>query len=139
MREILLPVVFGASLLLLNSGCSTAEHGAYQPQNATKFNQENTAKFVLLDPGAQRSVTCSGLQEGFATDGRLQVAANVRNRENRRIEVQINCVFKDALGFAVEETPFTTVILTENETQTVKFESMNDKAKTYTVRVRQAR
>lgn len=138
MKKILLPILCAASLPLLNSGCST-EHGAYLPENATKFNQETTAKFVLLDPATQNSVTCSGLQEGFTTDGRLQVSANVRNRENRRIEVQVNCAFKDALGFVTEETPFTTLILTENETQTVKFDAMNDKAKNYTVRVRQAR
>jgi len=138
MKPILPSVLCAASLLLWNSGCST-EHGAYLPENTTQFNQETTAKFVLLDPRTQNSVTCSGLQEGFSSDGRLQVAANVRNRENRRIEVQVNCAFKDAQGFVTEESPFITLILTENETQTVKFDAMNDKAKNYTVRIRQTR
>jgi len=109
------------------------------PQSTTKLDHENNAKFVLLDPGAQYSVTCPGLQETTLPDGRLQVVARVRNRENRRIEVQINCEFKDAQGFANDSTPFQTLILTENATEAVKFESMNDKAKSYTVRVRQAR
>jgi len=63
----------------------------------------------------------------------------VRNRENRRIQVQINCEFKDAQGFPVDSTPFQTLILTENATESVPFTSMNSKAKNYTIRVRQAR
>lgn len=113
--------------------------GAYAPKNTTKYNQESTAKFVLLDPGAQRSVTCSGLQERRLEDGRLEVVANLRNRENRRIEVQVNCVFKDEQSFSVDDTPFQIVMLTENATESIKFVSMNNKAKNYTVRVRQSR
>ena len=70
---------------------------------------------VLLDPGVQYSVTCSGIQEQTLPDGRLEVVAHLRNRENRRIEVQANCVFKDQNGFSTgDETPFVMVILTEN-------------------------
>ena len=137
MKKTLLAGFCCLPLLLLQGGC--AHEGAYAPQNTDTNNLENTAKFVLLDPGAQRSVTCSGLQETRLTDGRLQVRASVRNRENRRLEVQINCVFKDDQGFAVDDTPFRSLILTENETQGVEFTSINDKAKTYTIRVRQAR
>ena len=134
-----LPLVLclGAAFI---SGCqSHPETGALPPQSSTKFDTENREKFVLMDGGAQYSVTCSGLQETTLPDGRLQVVARVRNRENRRLEVQANCEFKDSQGFAIDSTPFETLILTENATETVKFESMNDKAKNYTIRVRQAR
>ena len=95
---------------------------------------------VLLDPGVQYSVTCSGVQEQTLPDGRLEVVAHLRNRENRRIEVQANCVFKDGNGFSTgDETPFVMVILTENGTEDVKFVSMNNLARKYTIRVRQAR
>ncbi len=124
--------------LALVSGCTS--EGAYAPKNTTKYDLENKAKFVLLDPGAQASVTCSGLSERFTEDGRLEVTANVRNRDNRRIQVQINCVFKDVQGTATgDETPFQTLILTENAQEAVKFTSMNNQAKGYTIRVRQAR
>lgn len=120
------------------SGCSHG--GAYAPKNTTKYDLENQANFVLLDPGAQRSVTSSGIQERILPDGRLQVTANIRNRENRRIEVQVNCVFKDAQGFPTgDETPFQTLILTENAQEGVTFTSMNNQARKYTIRVRQAR
>ncbi len=138
MNKTLFSLLPCASLLLLASGCASHE-GAYAPVNADRGTMEAIAKFVELDPGAARSVTCSALLEGRTPEGRLVVKANVRNRENRRIEVQINCVFKDEQGFTVEETPFESLILTENETRGVEFTSMNDKPKTYTIRVRQAR
>jgi hypothetical protein len=54
--------------------------------------------------------------------------------------VQAGCVFKDVNGVATgDETPWQTVILTENATEQVKFVSANDQAKKYTIRVRQAR
>lgn len=132
-----------ASLLLatilaagVTSGCKSG--GAYAPKNATKYDLENTQNLVLMDKMVQRSVTSSGIQEGRTPDGRLQVIANLRNREARRIEVQANCEFKDAQGFPVDSTPWQTVILTESSQEGVKFISLSDKAVRYTVRVRQA-
>lgn len=122
------------------TGCqSDHDHGAYTPVNATVNNLEDSARFVLLDAGAQKSVTCPGIQETRLADGRLQVQANLRNRENRRIQIQANCVFKDAQGFPVEDTPFQSVFLDENAQEGVKFVSSNDKALRYTIRVREAR
>lgn len=134
--------ILGISILsavLALTGCKHPETGALTPQSTTGFDTENKEKFVLLDKGAQYSVTSSGLQETILPDGRLQVKANVRNRENRRIQVQIDCQFKDLQGFVTEEMPFQTLILTENSQETVSFTSSNDKAKRYTIRVRQAR
>jgi hypothetical protein len=91
--------------LALLTGCQT-DHGAYAPQNTQVKNLEDSARFVLLDKGAQRSVTSPGIQDTRLPDGRLQVQVNLRNRENRRIQIQVNCVFKDAMGFVVEDTPF---------------------------------
>jgi hypothetical protein len=136
MRKILL-LAAGMALAGLMTGCASG--GARAPKNTDKFNVEQSAKFVLLDSRTQHSVTCAGLQEGTTADGRLKVVATLRNRENRRIEVQVNCVFKDAQDFAVDETPFRTVILDENAMQAVTFEAFNKRALRYTVRVREAR
>ncbi len=128
-----------ATLLSL-AGCVAVESGPFRPLDTTKFTLENTDKFVLLDQPAQYSVTCTGLQERTLADGRLEVVANVKNRESRRIEVQINCVFKNEQGFSTnDETPFQTLILAENATEAVHFAAMNAAAKKYTIRVRQAR
>src|SRR2546430_11617288 len=92
--------------------------GAYEPRNVNKYDLENSAKFVLLDKGVERSVTCPNIMERVTDDGRLEVTANVRNRLNRRIEVQINCVFKDDQGFPTsDEASFKTLILDENRSE----------------------
>jgi hypothetical protein len=124
---------------LLMAGCKHPETGALTAQSTTGFDAENKERLVLLDKKVQYSVTTSGLQDTILPDGRFQVKANIRNRENRRIQVQVDCQFKDIQGFVTEEMPFQTLILTENSQETVSFTSSNDKAKRYTVRVRQAR
>lgn len=126
-----------STVVLIASGC--ARGGAYSPKNTAKFNQEDAAKFVLLDADMQHAVTCTGIQEGRTQDGRLKLVANLRNRENRRIEVQVSCVFKDAQAFAIDESPYRTLILDENSTQSVTFESFRKEASKYTIRVRKAR
>jgi hypothetical protein len=135
------PILAMALVLALGSilvtGCRTG--GAHAPKNTTKYDLENKEPFVLFDKGAQRSVTCSGIQHRRTPDGRLEVNANVRNRENRRIQVQINCEFKDEQGFVVEATPFQTLFLDENAQEGVRFVAMNDQAQKFTIRVRQAR
>lgn len=125
----------------LVAGCaSTHDKGPYLAETPKTPAHENTANFVLLDPGTQYSVTCSGMTEKTLPDGRLEVTALIRNRENRRIEVQVNCVFKDGnMNPTGDETPFQPLILTENAQEAVTFTSMNGLAKKYTIRVRQAR
>jgi hypothetical protein len=127
------------ALLAFGAGCARHE-GAYAPVHKAGADLENQAKFVLLDQGTRDSVTVTGLQERILEDGRLEVVSNVRNRLNRRIEVQINCVFKDARGFPIQDdVPFRTLILTENAQEGVRFVSAIPGADTYTIRVRQAR
>jgi uncharacterized protein YcfL len=133
-----LTAFLAASALMICAGCATP--GPFTPQDTTKYTVENTEKFVLLDQQVQYSVTCTGLQERTLTDGRIEVVANVKNRENRRIQVQIQCVFKDDLSASTgDDTPWQTLILSENSTEAVKFTASNTLAKKYTIRVRQAR
>ena len=140
MKKTLLALGLLAPGLALFTGCHTDyDHGAYLPVNTTVNDVENSAGFVLLDRRAQYSVTCPAIQETRLGDGRLQVVANVRNRENRRLQVQIDCDFKDAQGFSIEETPFENIFLDENAQQSIRFVSMNDKPARYTIRIREAR
>jgi uncharacterized protein YcfL len=139
MKPIALPLLAAALAVLGLAGCVN-ETGPFAPLDTTKFTLENTDRFVLLDQAAQNSVTCTGLQEVPLSDGRLEVVANVKNRENRRIQVQVSCVFKDAQGFSTgDETPWQNLILSEYATEAVRFTAMGPAAKKYTVRVRQAR
>ena len=140
MNKALVSLLAAGATLLLVAGCSTHDQGPYLAQTPKTPPYEGMEPVVLMDPGVQHSVTCSGIQEQVLPDGRLEVVAHLRNRENRRIEVQANCVFKDQNSFSTgDETPFMMVILTENGTEDVKFVSMNNLARKYTIRVRQAR
>lgn len=134
-------MLMAGGAVLLVAGCSsTQDKGPYLPQTPKAPAYEAREPVVLMDPGVQHSVTCSGIQEQTLPDGRLEVIAHLRNRENRRIEVQANCVFKDQNSFATgDETPYVMVILTENGTEDVRFVSMNNLARRYTIHVRQAR
>lgn len=134
-------ILFPMAALLFVAGCQTRhDQGPYLPQNSPTPAYENSEPLVLLDPGVRHSVTSSGSLARTLEDGRLEITLQLRNRENRRIEVQANCVFKDLSGFTTgDETPFQAVILTENATEQVKFTSANNLAKRYTIRVRQAR
>ncbi len=141
MNKSILQILPVAAALLV-AGCeSTHDKGPYLPQQPKTPPYESNEPLVLLDPGVRHSVTSTGQpQARLLEDGRLEVVAQLRNRENRRIEVQANCIFKDVNGVSTgDETPFQTVILTENATEHVNFVSANDKAKRFTIRVRQAR
>ena len=141
MNKAFLSLLAAGGTVLLAAGCSSShDKGSYLPQTPKTPAYEGKEPVILMDPGVRYSVTCSGIQESALPDGRMQVVAHLRNRENRRIEVQANCVFKDQNGFSTsDETPFVMVILTENATEDVKFVSMNNLARKYTIRVRQAR
>jgi hypothetical protein len=135
MKALIVSVLTAGAVFL--AGC--AHEGARTPVHTTKFDTENTSQYALMGPRVQRSITFSGTQQRVLDDGRLQVITNVRNRENRRLEVQISCVFKDEQNFSTgDETPWHTLILTENSQEAVNFTSMNSRAKNYTIRVREA-
>src|SRR6185369_16041471 len=140
MKKSIIQILPVAAALLV-AGCGTGhDQGPYLAQTPKTPAHESTEPVVLLDPGVQHSVTYTAVNARTLEDGRLEVVVQLRNRENRRIEVQANCVFKDVNGVSTgDETPFQTVILTENATEHVKLTSANDKAKRYTIRVRQAR
>ena len=125
-------LTLSACLAILLSGCGapTARQSAIS----------NNSKFVALGSLGSRIVQCTALQENTLPDGRLEVRANILNLVNKRVDLQINCIFKDAQGFSSgDETPFQTLILDETAQETITFTSLNTKAKDYTVRVRLAR
>ena len=89
----IIPVAASAALFI--TGCeSTQDKGPYLPQPSKAPAYESTEPVVLMDPGVRYSLTTTG--QPFAQtlpDGRLEVTVQLRNRENRRIEVQAGCVF----------------------------------------------
>jgi uncharacterized protein YcfL len=112
--------------------------GPYTPTPAAEV--EGREPVVLMDPMVQTSVTSQGVHYRELPDGRLEAIAVIQSKDPRRIQVQVQCVFKDANGIMIDdETPWQTLILTENGQEQLSFKSMNNRAKKATVRVRQAR
>jgi uncharacterized protein YcfL len=136
------PLALVAAACLL-AGCASEPHdqGPYLPQTSTTPGYEANAPVLLMDPGVQHSVTTVAPPLARELeDGRVDVVVQLRNRENRRIEVQANCIFKDINGLSTgDEAPYQTVILTENGTEQIHFVSANNLARKYTIHVRQAR
>ncbi|MFP6902833.1 MAG: YcfL family protein [Verrucomicrobiia bacterium] len=122
-------LIVSACAIIIGCGTPVAQ------QSATA----NNSKFVALGTLGARTVRCTAMQETQLPDGRMQVRANILNLINKRVDLQISCAFKDEQGFAIDTTPFQTLILDETAQETVEFISLNAKAKDYTVRVRLAR
>jgi len=128
------------NLLLILSAVLTAIFAGCGTPSAQQSIIANNSKFVALGSLGSQTVQCTALQETTLPDGRLQVRANILNRVNKRVDLQVNCVFKDEQGFSTgDETPFQTLILDETAQESVTFTSLNNKAKNYIVRARIAR
>jgi hypothetical protein len=131
--------IFAAALTgWLLAGCHLGR-GPFLPHETTKYSIESTEKFALIDEPAQLSITCTGLQERINGAGLLEVTANVKNRENRALVVEIRCVFKDDNGFStLDETPWNALTLGAGATEAVHYTAVNHLAHKYTIVVRGA-
>lgn len=129
-------ILLSLSALIL-AGC--CHGGAYQPKNTDKYDLENREPVALMSSRVQDSITVSDLIQGVTPDGRLTVQANLRNRREHPIEVQVSCVFKGPDGFSTgDETPWQYLRLTENAQETVSYAAMNRSAAKFTIRIREA-
>lgn len=132
-------LVAGAWATMALFGCAT-EQQVYQPLDTTKYTLENTDRFAALDRATQQTLSCTGIQQYALADGRLEIIANLKNRDSHRVEVQASCAFRDEQGLAiVEETPWKNVSIAENATEAVRFTANNAAGKKFTIRVRQPR
>jgi uncharacterized protein YcfL len=130
-----LPFLAGATALWL-AGCSTRP-GFLRADDSTKYSIESTGKFVRID---QVAVFCTGLQEHVTREGRLEILANVQNRENARVQLEVRCVFKDGNGFSTgDETPWRILLLEAGATEAVHYIAGNNLARKYTIMVRPVR
>ena len=95
----------------------------------------------VLSPSLDGIVECEDVQTTHTPDGRMAVTAYVQNLQPHRIQVQVNCVFKDERGYPTEGegSPFRNLILTENAREPVMYTSLNDKARYCTIRIRTPR
>ena len=95
---------------------------------------------VFVDPQVQALTADVGDRSVVRPDGRLHVEVDLKSLAGSRLQVQLQCVFLDEQGLpTADETPWETLFLTENSTETVPFDSLNPLARTFTVRLRVTR
>lgn len=132
-------VLGSAVVCLFAAGCATEAEPTVAVET-TKYTLENTETFSLQDKAVLAAISCTGVQHYTLGDGRIEVIANLKNRSPKKLTIQTSCAFRDAQGTPLaDETPWTTLTIAENTTETVRFPAGSPLAKKYTVRVREAR
>jgi hypothetical protein len=117
------------------SGCATGEPGSYVPLNTSVNGGEDHALVVVVDSRLQYSVACPAIEERATPDGRLEVTARLRDREDRPLAVKVDCIFKDARGHRVgKDAPAQLMTLNVNVPAAVHFVADSSAAR-YTVRI----
>jgi hypothetical protein len=119
-----------AALTLLLAGCAAGPSAA--PSAA-----EDTGPFVPLDRIARAAVSCTAYQERELADGRLDVAADLRNEGGSPVRVRVQCVFRDAGGLPAGAAPWRTLALGAFATETVRFTAEDARARQFSIRVRE--
>lgn len=134
MKSNIIAVMSLAGLLI---GCAT--EGPYVPAGREPgVEQENTA--VIMDSEIADKIAVDTQNAERTQQGKLRAMANIRNRSNDDITVQVQTVFRDLNGFSInDDTSWETIVLTANETKSVTATSTSRKAERYTVRIRMMR
>ena len=124
---------------VLLGGCATAP-APQAPRDTTKFTVGSTDRFAALDAASAAAVDCTGLQERTLPDGRLEVIANLKNRQGAPARVQIRCEFLDDQGTALGPgTRWQVLALAGGATEVVTFTAPGAAARMYAIRVRTVR
>jgi hypothetical protein len=134
----LLSLLCVASFALLGVGCV---EGPTVPEGNPKSPDAVHAPVTLLDPDLEDVIAVDVIHVGKNANGLLAVQANVRNRTDRDVVIQIQTVFFDDLGNALysepgNETPWTTVSVTTNGTIPYRAQALSNAAKRFTLHIR---
>jgi hypothetical protein len=125
--------------LAVLAGCAGPE-APQVPQDTTKFTVGNTERFAALDAATQAEISCTGLQERTLGDGRLEIVASIRNRDEKPARIQIQCSFMDERGELVGDGgPWQALAIAADATEVARFTAPSAAAGRYAIRVRSAR
>ena len=134
----LVSVLGGAAVLLLSTGCV---EGPTVPDGNPKSPDAVHAPVTLLDADLEDVIAVDVIHAGKNANNLLTVQANVRDRTDRDVVIQIQTVFFDDLGNALytepgNETPWTTVNVTTNGTIPYRAQALSNAAKRFTIHIR---
>jgi len=112
--------------------------GAFRPVHIPRADVEDTETFVLLTRNLKNQVTVEGQRAKWTAENLLEVQARIRNRMEEPLQVEVQTVFKDKDGFSVNDiSAWQRLIFEPNETKIYKINSINSKARRFTIRVRE--
>jgi len=115
---------------------TACETGPY-PALKHGIGLEETETLVLLDKELQKAISVDVQRSSYSPEGRLQAEANIRNRLDTNLNLQLQTMFKDSANISSgDETAWRTIILPPYATETYSAVAMNDRSDRYTIRVR---
>ena len=135
----IVPLLVGAcALLFLGAGCA---EGPIVPVGDPKSPEAVHAPVTLLDTDLEDVIAVDVLHVGKNANGLLSVQANVRDRTDKDVVIQVQTLFYDDLGTLLysqpgNETPWTTLTLTTNGTVPYQAQALSNEAKRFTIHVR---
>lgn len=120
--------------------CSCAE-GPEIPRSNPRSPETAGAPVVLLDEDMSDDIAVDQIRTGRTSNNLLAVEANIRNRTEHDISIQVQTLYRDQHGNALyftagEETPWMTMVLTANSTTPYRSQSLSPVATQSTIRMR---
>jgi hypothetical protein len=124
-----------ASLAVL-AGCVEAPAPAPAVSQPVRMTPADLGRIFEIDPASRERVALGAVEAHALADGRLEVLANFANRRDGEADLQAQAVFAAADGTVVGTAPWVTVKLAGRETQTLRFDSPDSRARLFAFRVR---
>jgi len=119
-------------------GCASRREGPHQAVAVPAAALEERETAVVLDDILSKKISVEAQSARWTEDRRLQVFANIRNRTDFVKNVDVQTILKEESGFSLgDETAWKREILGPNETKTYTATSLNDRARKYTIRIRE--
>ncbi|MDP8212243.1 MAG: hypothetical protein P9X22_02995 [Candidatus Zapsychrus exili] len=138
-----LKFLLSASLSFLIVGCAAG------PYKATRYDSgqdlERLQNVVILDKRlsnqfATKRIAIMGEKSELTQDNRLKVFCEIRNMKNDTLKLQVQTAFKDEGNFSVEQdTNWELILIPGFSTFTYITTALNEKAKKYTIRIKEAK
>lgn len=120
------------------AGCrKSIPEGPFPALSAPDAAREERDAIVVLSGSLAGKISIERHETRRDLEDRMEVFANVRNRTHFPQAVDIQTVFKDYRGMAIDDTAWKRLNLGPNETQTYSVKSIDSKPSRYTVRLRQ--
>lgn len=121
-------------LVLSLAGCE----GAYRARRNTRADLENRESVVVLTSKLRDTIAVESQRAKWSPANLLEIQARLRNRTEKPVQVEVQTVFKDADGFSTNDnTVWTRMLFEPNETKIYRVNSLNTKARRFTIRIRE--